>query len=82
MLLTVEAAKTKWCPKVRLFAAAETQQFSTTGFNRVLKISEDGTVIVAVAGGCNCLASDCMMWRWSPTVPQNGYCGLAGTTEE
>jgi len=33
-------------------------------------------------GDCNCLASDCMLWRWEEdwthTARKIGYCGLGG----
>jgi hypothetical protein len=37
--------------------------------------------------GSKCLASDCMMWRWDKRdsrrlTERDGYCGLAGMTQE
>ena len=44
--------------------------------NRANSIYYEGDVVV------NCIASDCMMWRWEkadfPHRAEGGYCGLAG----
>ena len=32
--------------------------------------------------GANCIASDCMAWRLSHTVGDDGFCGLAGGTDK
>ena len=65
-MLTEEQAQTKWCPLVRV----------SQGPNRPQRIDEDTT-----ESHLNCLASNCMFWRWShqdndgtPT----GFCGGAG----
>ncbi len=75
-MLTEEQARTKWCP----FAQVEYDKFPV---NRLY--SEPNP------GACHCNASDCMAWRWfveteqtegsTSTVPERGYCGLAGRPE-
>ena len=32
--------------------------------------------------GANCIASDCMAWRLSHTLGDDGFCGLAGGTDK
>ena len=77
--MTEDEAKTKWCPHVRI---ADTGADNAVACNRYT--SEDY--------GSNCIASDCMMWRWGNDgakslgqqqaegvgiIEQNGgYCGL------
>lgn len=55
MLVTEKEAREKWCPLVRSMHA----EFGLS-WNR----SADP---VATAKYCNCIASDCMMWRWYET---------------
>ena len=50
MLMTERQARSKWCPHAR----QSTNEFPT--YNR----SEGGKAI----DSCNCVASDCMAWRW------------------
>jgi hypothetical protein len=72
-----EEAKTKWCPMVRKFISGGSSEipsfgdaFALTSYNRGQK------------NNLNCLASECMMWRWCydsmGETPIKGYCGLAG----
>lgn len=73
--MTEQEAKTKWCPNVRVLLL--------------------GNSFVANRLGCTrdeaykCIASECMMWRWSSVgafvngkyddnYPAEGYCGLGG----
>ena len=71
-------ARTKWCPMVRT---------PDSGEPGVVAVNRDAAVKV----NYNCIASDCMMWRYidyeyvkPEGVPPNnrstleGYCGLAG----
>ncbi len=67
--MTEEEAKTKWCPMVRINVALNAAQ-GVGAFNR------DG-------GDFDCIASDCMMWRWNTRIKigykyEGGYCGLGG----
>ena len=63
--MTEEEAKKKWCPMVR------------TGLTMGMAVNHH---IDMMPGGqgvhdeTRCIASDCMMWRFTTT----GYCGLAG----
>jgi hypothetical protein len=81
---TEEQAKKKWCPMVRPGAYD-----GTVIDNR--HTQKNGEVIWDFS--C-CIASDCMMWRWTEedrivdiggkegfkgVRQQLGYCGLAGT---
>lgn len=78
MIMTEAEAKEKWCPFVRQMHA----QFELS-FNRM----HPG----GIAENCNCIASDCMAWRWyvDPLVrelvdnpPKRvGFCGLAGNPD-
>lgn len=87
MILTEEEARSKWCPEVRHLGdggggggtwnrtmAMMTRIFGWDGSNPY----PDAT--------CNCIASECMAWRWvkefEPYVGDRpstqGYCGKAG----
>ena len=77
--MTEEEAKTKWCPEARVF---DSDGGSAAGANR--KLGYDW------ASRTNCIASDCMMWRWEfdeyQIVGDNGeqksltmgFCGKGG----
>jgi hypothetical protein len=65
--MTINEAKTKWCPMARVRGVG-----SNTTQNRKF----DG-------GGepdtdCYCIAADCMMWREYINPIHEGFCGLAG----
>jgi hypothetical protein len=76
MICTEQEARKKWCPMVRHPGWME----NPGSWNR------------GEAFNCNCIASDCMMWRWTGEcktgVPitsiskhgptELGYCGLGG----
>lgn len=73
--MTEDQAKQKWCPFSRM-----AHWNAPTGGNR--PTDPDGFI-----PHVNCIASDCMAWRWSLTnaevkdgrlTPKEGYCGLAG----
>lgn len=66
-MFTEEEAKKKWCPMSRKESYGVSGE-STGSYNR-----DDGNV--------DCIASDCMMWRWKEAamdVSGEGFCGLAG----
>ena len=82
--MTEEEAKQRWCPyAIYVF-----------GNGRVSgnRDDEGGRSYVLSQGVCNCIASDCMLWRWELTQHQAnelnargnnkavayGYCGLGG----
>lgn len=76
VVVTEDKAKTKWCPFVRIMDGAGLVE---TTMNRVGSQKHP-----------NCIASDCMAWRWAgPSDARGsregafavGYCGLAGKTE-
>ena len=73
MNITEEQAREKWCPAVRI---------------TITRDGKNGTTRMS-GGGTNCIASDCMWWRWrKPYVAGDGhhfggqdkigYCGMAG----
>ena len=85
---TEAKAKELWCPMVRFVVDSDA---GSATFNRGGLPSDplndhsnnDGAL-------CNCIASQCAMWRWTPPPPhpcdeapkfgymERGYCGLAG----
>ena len=84
-MMTEEQAREKWCPFVRVgfgMNAPDQSCIAATG-NRMTTMDDE----------CNCIASDCMAWRWAhlggdhnaigeplpENVPGEGYCGLSGT---
>jgi len=74
--VTEEEAKGKWCPHVRQTSGSSDDGSS---WNRIAGRNEG-------AHGSECIASECMAWRWEvefePYVGNKpatkGYCGLAG----
>jgi hypothetical protein len=67
--MTEDEAKKKWCPMIRDCGTYQGMIYS--GVN-----SSEGN-----PAGYNCIASDCMMWRWREWVddlPIEGNCGLGG----
>jgi len=81
--LTEDEARQKWCPHVRGVVLHD-GELTLTG-NTALKSSNSAVRFK----NPDCIASDCMSWRWSPkrtndgrTLDQTkGYCGLAGRPE-
>ena len=79
--MTEDDARQRWCPFVRIFIAPETVDWQGMMFDNRGELSE---------GRPNCIASDCMAWRWEKYEEQieeglgrkgcDGYCGLAGKT--
>ncbi len=71
-MLTAHAeASEKWCPMVRVDNAIGGT--ANRGYNAAFDAPYPERY--------KCIASDCMMWRWGPTVrgqDARGYCGLAG----
>ena len=63
MEVSEQETREKWCPMVRIIVDPH---------NRLTTNRELGKK----AGGFNCIASDCMMWRIDR--PNVGYCGLGG----
>jgi hypothetical protein len=70
MALTEKQAKRKWCPFTRVIHTAGDVPLPANRFS-------DGQRATAT----RCIASDCMMWRWTGSAPERGYCGLAGRPE-
>ena len=80
--MTEEEAKTKWCPMDR--------HVDIDMLPMDAPANRYGQPVVASPPECRCIASACMMWRWTrvtskdPTanaladMVDDGYCGLAG----
>jgi hypothetical protein len=77
--MTEDEARTKWCPFVRAAIISVTAN-DIPPHNRASSSSNPDI------NGINCIASDCMMWRWfyadahgDPLVEHvhSGHCGLA-----
>ena len=69
MFYTEDQAKHKWCPEMRKV------QWHDEAGNK-LSIGLMGNALDS-----DCIASDCMMWRWETKGSigmQRGYCGKAG----
>lgn len=74
--MTEEEAKKKWCPMIRPILTHDSDGNRYYTNNRL-----------ALKELTNCIASDCMMWRWkNPEYVKgteedkqlSGYCGLGG----
>ena len=76
--MTVEEAKKKWCPMIRPILTHDSDGNRYYTNNRL-----------ALKELTNCIASDCMMWRWygygaevdgkyDSSYPIEGCCGLGG----
>ena len=82
--MTEEDARKKWCPMVRQGEEGAGSWNRGSGDDPINLKGGDGNY------KCNCLASDCAMWRsvkkkWTSSVggfteeyTEGGYCGLAG----
>jgi hypothetical protein len=69
-MMTEREARERWCPMVRMVHEAEDEGSS---YNRL----KDRESTYSNPLGCNCIASNCMMWRWN-SAKTAGYCGLGG----
>ena len=74
-MMTEEQARKKWCPHVR-------HEGNSVTFNRGTAHGPLNDHPGNVGTLCNCIASDCMSWRWDHDANRDfrerGYCGLAG----
>jgi len=77
MIKSETEAKKRWCPMVRCVEASDCKLHGP--FNRY----HSGSGINTIDGHQSlCIASDCMMWRWSDREASEGYCGLAGKPQD
>lgn len=80
MAMTETEACKKWCPMTRVGAGMR---------SAVNRVQDDVGSVVILPVGSLCIASDCMMWRWSSRTDQimqtrslepqdnpDGACGL------
>lgn len=81
--MTKQEAKEKWCPMVRNIMTPQDSTWRNKAMTNRLDFVENGFT------ESRCIASDCMMWRWSivgatvngvydDNYPVEGYCGLGG----
>lgn len=88
MLKTPEEARGMWCP----FARVETGELEAMS-SALAAVNRSFKLIKRVFGKnepdfewdqdlvCNCIADQCMAWRWEfleVGKPDKGFCGLAG----
>lgn len=75
---TEEQAKKLWCPMARVARREDLDR------DRGPTVIVGGCNTDALGGNripasCRCVASQCAMWRWAESYPEDrGYCGLAG----
>ncbi len=73
--VTAEQARSKWCPFVRV---PYVKTGGVAGINR----KAHSIYGPAALDGSQCIAAQCMAWRWLDTEEtvgdRIGYCGLAG----
>ena len=70
MLVTIEEAKTKWCPAARTRVTVADQEVT------VNRLYDAATCTSKVLPSTLCLADACMAWCLVPGSSK-GYCGLA-----
>ena len=76
MGVTVEIAKTKWCPMARCSTLITDIHYKETGVGGAACNRAHPREMYDEA---KCFANGCMMWRWDDkAIDQRGYCGLAG----
>ena len=80
MILTEEAAKTKWCPMVRFEIGPNDSNWQGNAYTTRGEVLSPPKSVM-------CLASGCMWWVWVARrhretdellKPIRGYCGLGG----
>lgn len=94
--MTETEAKGKWCPMVRAINWTDVSEcISNEEDDRLIRASSNphNRMLIGtenelraedyVPGGYHCIASGCMMWRWTlrsdgERSDEHGYCGLAG----
>ena len=73
MGMTIEEAKTKWCPAARTVEVADDQLYGP--FNRYHTGAEVAENIVLTEN--RCLADGCMAWIWIGSGKKIGRFGMA-----
>ncbi len=87
---TEEEAKTKWCPFARIAAIATLNGTAAPTniptYNRLLRAFEDNSAKDIRDTSCNCIASECMAWRWTDwqkeIIAAGGYDQTEKPTEQ
>ena len=78
MLLSEEAARTKWCPMVHARVTVVVDRDGAKSFQNSVEIANENMRFQ------RCIGSECAMWRNSGHKvddKKTGYCGLAGIPE-
>ena len=80
-MMSPETAKKKWCPQSRVVSATEIDPDrplvrQNDGAHNRIRIN--GTGGKTILGNAPCIADECMMWRWTDSDKDDGFCGLAG----
>jgi hypothetical protein len=82
MSMIVKEATNKWCPMTRIARREserpEGKSLSTGQVFVVGGCNTDALGGTRIPASCRCIASQCMMWRWTEGSDELGYCGLAG----
>jgi hypothetical protein len=68
--MTEKEAKEKWCPMIKFQIGPDNPSWQNVAY------SNRGDYFDNTRTGC--IASDCMMWRWTDSPHTKGYCGLGG----
>lgn len=86
--MTENEVKTKWCPMSRITIFPHVDDRISLSSNRDISLLVPPNSYDPATDITKCLASDCMMWRWTAErgryaetgaeVPISGYCGLGG----
>lgn len=85
MILTVEEAKTKWCPYYQVSTSV-----CGEWFNRDIQDNRGTGNERGISNYCKCVADSCMAWREITYTESNGtyypskgkgYCGFVGKPE-
>ena len=76
-VMTREEALKKWCPHARQAVAVTTEDQKRTLVT--LATSNRNAPGGIKIKGCECIADDCMAWRWDDI--DSGYCGAFGGGE-
>lgn len=82
------SAKQKWCPMARVPMVFELSIHQQSGPQTHRISGVPGSVNRGYDGGTNqfpyarCVGSECMMWRVSAIDSADGFCGLAGFSNQ
>lgn len=96
MLLTEQQARERWCPYARVHVPAGVINRVSAMLKRMAakmrsegRDLRDAEFIEEQQQDCNCIAAECMAWRWEEDIDRlrevdegpRGYCGAFGRPE-